>query len=269
MLIGICGPLCSGKNTLAHYLVKFHGFIHLKLERKPGHKPLTNNNNNNNNNSYTHQDHKTPTCTPTSTVSSNLIFHTAEDALNYVMKNWTLNFVLTSISTIAQVDIFRKRPFWLLLSVEAPLLVRYHRWCEKHSVDNSFDMLNTFIAQDDLNSFAYSVNHKVQTQGLVTSEGVKKVMCVAALRIVNASNNIKIFWKHLEGIDIVNKERVRPSWDTYFMRLCDLAATRSNCKFKSFFPLPSVYLLMVRTIGMILLTIIFFHSFCGPYYYYY
>jgi dCMP deaminase len=30
-------------------------------------------------------------------------------------------------------------------------------------------------------------------------------------------------------LDVLNKEHMRPSWDTYFIRLAELAATRSNC----------------------------------------
>ena len=33
----------------------------------------------------------------------------------------------------------------------------------------------------------------------------------------------------LSGVDFSNSEILRPSWDTYFMRIAHVASTRSNC----------------------------------------
>lgn len=34
---------------------------------------------------------------------------------------------------------------------------------------------------------------------------------------------------YLDALDLLSEERLRPSWDSYFMTLSELAAQRSNC----------------------------------------
>lgn len=56
-----------------------------------------------------------------------LIFRSPIAMLDYVTLNWKDNFVTTDLCTRALVEIFIKRPFFMLISVDAPLLVRYSR----------------------------------------------------------------------------------------------------------------------------------------------
>lgn len=51
----------------------------------------------------------------------------------------------------------------------------------------------------------------------------------AQLHIVNSFHTTDSFYAHLDEVDITNLERLRPSWDTYFMQLATLASHRSNC----------------------------------------
>jgi dCMP deaminase len=37
------------------------------------------------------------------------------------------------------------------------------------------------------------------------------------INITNASNSIRQFYEELEQIDLLNENRLRPDWDTYFM----------------------------------------------------
>ena len=46
---------------------------------------------------------------------------------------------------------------------------------------------------------------------------------------VNKSDSILEFHSILRDFQFNNKELVRPKFDTYFMRLAELAASRSNC----------------------------------------
>lgn len=48
-------------------------------------------------------------------------------------------------------------------------------------------------------------------------------------RFLNATNSILDFHQTLRDFQFNNKELVRPSFDTYFLRLAELAAARSNC----------------------------------------
>jgi dCMP deaminase len=47
--------------------------------------------------------------------------------------------------------------------------------------------------------------------------------------INNKSPTVDEFWKSLEQYKFDDKNLVRPNWDTYFMRLAYLIASRTNC----------------------------------------
>lgn len=52
---------------------------------------------------------------------------------------------------------------------------------------------------------------------------------LVTLRIANAFQTKQALYAHLNGLDIVRPDRLRPTWDDYFMTLAELAARRSNC----------------------------------------
>jgi dCMP deaminase len=51
----------------------------------------------------------------------------------------------------------------------------------------------------------------------------------SAEKIVINSGEKDRFYEDIRALDIMNTEHFRPSWDTYFMRLAEMAATRTNC----------------------------------------
>lgn len=61
------------------------------------------------------------------------------------------------------------------------------------------------------------------------SASLHSIMATADVCITNTSINTCAFREQLLKLDLTNPERLRPSWDTYFMHLSDLAARRSNC----------------------------------------
>lgn len=56
-----------------------------------------------------------------------LSFTSPTDMLNYVTLNWRDNFVTVDLSTRDLVEKFTRRPFFMLINVDAPVLVRYSR----------------------------------------------------------------------------------------------------------------------------------------------
>lgn len=52
---------------------------------------------------------------------------------------------------------------------------------------------------------------------------------IAHISIINHFEIVESLHKHLEDINILDQERLRPGWDSYFMTLSELAAQRSNC----------------------------------------
>ena len=71
-----------------------------------------------------------PTSSPAPTITKSdtqLFFSNPHEMLDYVTRRWQDNFVTSDLQTRAQIEMFIKRPFFLLVSVDAPLYDRYRR----------------------------------------------------------------------------------------------------------------------------------------------
>lgn len=49
------------------------------------------------------------------------------------------------------------------------------------------------------------------------------------MQLLNDTTGLNHLHASLQALDLTSEDRIRPSWDQYFMRLADLAAQRSNC----------------------------------------
>jgi len=59
--------------------------------------------------------------------------------------------------------------------------------------------------------------------------GLARLIDRAELRLINSTSSLHKLHETLHTLDLTNDERLRPSWDQYFMQLASLAAQRSNC----------------------------------------
>lgn len=160
-LLALTGPTCAGKNTIAAWLVEGHGYRRISIgEAFPNIDALT----------------------------------------DYATKHWRDNLVTTDISTLERYEIISKRPFFLLIGVDAPTITRWRR----HEAIDVLDFIQKSDATLHINS-------------------------LASLIIQNTYNTKSELYAHLHELGITNVERIRPSWDAYFMRLAKLASLRSNC----------------------------------------
>ncbi|KAF9245812.1 cytidine deaminase-like protein [Melanogaster broomeanus] len=138
-----------------------------------------------------------------------MIFPSPGHLLEHVTQNWLSKFVTVDLASVPLVSYFARRPFFMLVSVDAPLLQRYRRLQGPDSVS-----LEEFVCQDD------ECEKAVGLRGM--SHFVK-------INVINTFQSISELHGHLDSLDIINSERLRPRWDTYFMTLADLASQRSNC----------------------------------------
>lgn len=76
--------------------------------------------------------------------------------------------------------------------------------------------LEEFVLRDD--DHLYN-----QTSGLANLIGRAEV------RLINATSSPCKLHDALDRLDLMDQQRLRPSWDQYFMQLAGLAAQRSNC----------------------------------------
>ncbi|XP_026193487.1 deoxycytidylate deaminase [Cyclospora cayetanensis] len=128
------------------------------------------------------------------------------------MQHWGEDFLVLGFRTLEQVKVFRKRPIFLLLAVDAPLLCRLRR--------SGTQDVSAFLAHEDRLMFGSDAEKE--------SHGIYACMRQADA-IVLGDRDLASLEKKLSALDIVNPERRRPSWDAYFMRLASLAASRANC----------------------------------------
>ena len=137
MLIGICGSICAGKHTTAEYLVQHHAFLRLHLpsstQLQPLRPPL---------NTYSPQapspdlDHLRLLPSVTDQVGTRgLSFPDVESLLEFVTKRWREHWVLTDIYEEATLELLLRRPFFLLINVDAPVGVRFGRFSERYVTD--------------------------------------------------------------------------------------------------------------------------------------
>ncbi|KAJ4267736.1 Deoxycytidine monophosphate (dCMP) deaminase [Fusarium torreyae] len=246
MLIGVCGSICSGKKTVAQYLVEHHGFKHLYLQPP---SPAAPSNSSQDTESASTEDNGTESpsqstdttafkgaLTSTALTTKNghqsssettltlragpqHVFSTAEDLLDFVTRCWRSRYVTTDIPTEAVLDVFVRRPFFLLISVDAPLTVRWHRFQDRarqrHAGTPEMS-LEDFVEHSD--------THLYHPQ-----TGLSPLISRAVVRLLNTSSSLAHLYATLGKLDIPNPDRLRPGWDTYFMELAALAAQRSNC----------------------------------------
>ncbi|KAH8893136.1 hypothetical protein GQ53DRAFT_780655 [Thozetella sp. PMI_491] len=240
MFIGITGSICAGRESVAEYLINKHGFVRLYVvPQRKGTEPSA---------ASARQLAK-------GTQDSSLVFESVEELLEHVTKEWRRNWVTTYILSEKVLDQFIRRPFFLLVSVDAPLTTRWKRYQSKRaagasgSSDTGTTISNlseldiagqTNGAPDDHGDFFNAtVNTKPTTLEHFASisdahlydpaSGKLPLISRATLRLVNSSSHLPQLYAALDDVDLLNEDRLRPSWDSYFMALASLAAQRSNC----------------------------------------
>ncbi|KAJ1720580.1 Deoxycytidine monophosphate (dCMP) deaminase [Coemansia erecta] len=244
----------SGKEEVANYLVRSRGFTRIHLTG-----PLN---------------AETATADDGSAEVTELTFKSAKKILEYITPRWRTNFVTTDVASPIDLYLLWKRPFVLVVGIDAPTGIRYRRYCIKQEASTKRALsLEQFVDIDD--SVMYTCESP--PTGVQTVDSLSLGMAAAALAgssrdtlaaemalraesepqpllspiIRNASDahelnlkrvlssaNVSIantfptqegLYQYLDRIDLTNSERIRPSWDTYFMLLSELASHRANC----------------------------------------
>lgn len=117
MLIGLCGSILAGKQSVASYLVEQQGFSQLYLA------PARSN--------------ETPSSSSPSRPSISVpaeiegaakkAFRNVEELVDHITKRWQQRWVTTDIWDEEILEKLLRRPFFLLVSVDAPLSLRWQR----------------------------------------------------------------------------------------------------------------------------------------------
>ncbi|KAI8963695.1 cytidine deaminase-like protein [Daldinia sp. FL1419] len=216
MLIGICGAKCAGKSTVAQYLIDHHGFkkLHLKLSapKSDAHPGASDSDAD----LVTSDALKKGVPLSRKQISTSYTFSTTAALLEFVTKHWRSRWVTTDVHNEAVLETLSRRPFFILISVDAPVTVRWQRYQQREPENQDPTSLEEFVSQSDEHLYD-------------ASYGVLPLMSRAAIRLLNTSSDLAHLYATLGKLDLTNPDRLRPSWDSYFMSLASLAAQRCNC----------------------------------------
>lgn len=212
MLIGITGPLLAGKSTVARYLKQRHGFLYISLE-----KSVSDDDDDDDGGMIDYR------------------FEDVEEAMQFVMENWRRDICIEPICHWHEYKAMERRPFFLLISLDAPLTVRHRRF-ESGNLSRDALSFENFVHLNDRCLYGALLQEDLGTLSLgkyahhaSNDWNVHRIMAAASVHLLNAANSVNEFFIHLEKMNLTCWDRLRPGWDTYFMKLCDLTARRSNC----------------------------------------
>ncbi|KAJ7446487.1 cytidine deaminase-like protein [Mycena galericulata] len=145
-------------------------------------------------------------------------FSSPSDLLDHVTRNWRLDFVTVDLYTKDVVEVFIKRPFFFLLSIDAPLLHRFYRANSTVSIS-----LEDFVREDD--SIVFGTNDSAQE----LASSLHNLRDLVNMHVANTFQNLSMLHSHLDDLNLLDPGHLRPQWDAYFMTLASLASQRSNC----------------------------------------
>ncbi|KAF2786748.1 hypothetical protein K505DRAFT_354267 [Melanomma pulvis-pyrius CBS 109.77] len=206
MLIGLCGGICAGKASIASYLIEAHQFTRLYLARTAAIPAVEK--------SASNVPVPVPAPSPN---DAQFTFPDVDALLEFVTLRWQESWVTTDILDEHVVDVLLRRPFFLLISVDAPVTVRWQRFknrCTAHKLTPP--SLEAFVLRNDAHLFA-------------PGTGLGALLQRAQLKLLNSTPSVSSLYNALQSLHLTDEARLRPSWDQYFMQLADLAAHRSNC----------------------------------------
>ena len=167
-----------------------------------------------------------------------LSFSNPDDLLKHATHNWQDNYVTADLYTRKLIEPFIRRPFFILLRCDAPLMERFNRLKRynflvqsnsfyRYSCTNSFvDVsLEDFIQEDDRTVFG---------SPLSPDSDLSKVDCLQNLadfvniHVSNSFPNLEGLHRHLDTLDLLHPEHLRPNWEDYFMvrHACSAEAAR-------------------------------------------
>jgi len=202
MIIGITGSNASGKDTVANILVG-KGFVHYSLsdilrgELKKLNKEETRENLINIGNELRKKNG--PSILADNTVKK---FETGKD------------YVVTSIRNPNEAKALAKQPNFNLIYLNAPIKLRYKRYDKEKISFKEFSRVEKIENSKDKNK-----------------QQLNEVRKLATIELINDSTVKQLGKKVDKMIDYLRKDEkyIRPSWDEYFLNLCEVVGSRGTC----------------------------------------
>lgn len=200
---------------MAQYLVEHHGFTHVSVAPKQADNGKTDEP------GAPNAHHKRNNRHPS------LSFATSDELLEHVTQRWRDRWVTTGVMSKEVLEAYSRRPFFLLISVDAPLLVRWARYQKRQQLNDGTQERGGDDAAVATTLEGFAALSDDQLYHPLTGQATH--ISTAPVRLLNTSHSLASLYANLGKLDLLSTERLRPSWDNYFMALASLAAQRSNC----------------------------------------
>jgi len=126
------------------------------------------------------------------------------------------NTVIDSIRNPNEVQSLKQLANFYLVAVDAPVEMRYQRAISRQRIEN-VNNLSEFIAMENREK-SFNTNH----------QNIVACMELADFKIHNDCELDKLH-KSIDQIIFQLDNRIRPSWDVYFLKMAFLVAERSTC----------------------------------------
>ncbi|MBU0591864.1 AAA family ATPase [Candidatus Micrarchaeota archaeon] len=208
MIIGLTGENCAGKGVVAEHLQK-KGFYYLSLsdvireELKKEGKEITREN---------------------LIASGNILREKlGAGALGRITSEKIQddkNYVVDSIRNPAEVEELQKHKRFVLIYVTAPPEMRFARMKARHR-ENDAETLEQFL----------EFEKKEMENKDKTKQNLKATFAMAKQRLVN-DGELEALYETADNVvgDMASgMQSDRPDWDSYFMQIAKVVASRSNC----------------------------------------
>lgn len=149
----------------------------------------------------------------------NLHAQDAEELLEYATRNYTKNIVLRC-ERLSFLETLEKRPFFVHLSLDASVGMRYKLSKEVTSLEEFMELVDAH----DFEQESVEMRERSHLKFKIINKDVGSLKT----RLIDA---IELQLQALKGSASTDEivPPLRPDWDSYFMKLATLAASRSNC----------------------------------------
>ncbi|CDW72449.1 deoxycytidylate deaminase [Stylonychia lemnae] len=233
MIIGLTGPICAGKTALAQYLKDKYDFkvinllllfrevtdddVKLTLDSP---KKRSEEDDDTNDNETLSQTNSFASINELESIVEAMQIPFDQDSFTVfrtITSDWKSHYVIYPLSSCEEIQIMIY--YFILYECDAPVKQRYLRFKQKYNQQSSMSLEN-FVDLDDNINF-----NKEEYSMYKTDEEHQHFI----RRRFHNSGDILDFYRTLDEFKFDNKDLVRPSWDTYFMKFAELAAQRSNC----------------------------------------
>jgi dephospho-CoA kinase len=185
MIIGLTGSYCSGKDTLAEYLVNKKNFLHLSLSDelrkvlKSKHIEPT-------------RENLIRTGTELREKEGNGIL--AKMVLKEILGN--INYIVTSIRHPAEIETLKERKDFILVNVDAPAKVRFERMKNRNRPGDP-ETFEKFIEME-----------KRESNDEGSGQQLQKCRKLAEINFINDTDSLKELYKKIDVLlQRLNKEK--------------------------------------------------------------